>query len=71
MALTLMAAGCSSDDDESPPAAAPTEAPAPEPEPTPAPTPAPLVALTKFGEFPVGVMTLELGEEPGQQPLSV
>ncbi|MYE71801.1 MAG: hypothetical protein F4240_00815 [Acidimicrobiia bacterium] len=111
MALTLVAAGCSSDDDESPPAAAPTEAPAPEPEPTPAPTeapapepepttapepepepttapepeptpaptpdpapepePAPLVALTEFGEFPVGVMTLELGEEPGQQPLSV
>ncbi len=53
----------------------PTEAPAPTPEstpePTPAPTPEPPVALTEFGEFPVGVMTLELGEEPGEQPLSV
>ena len=29
------------------------------------------VALTEFGEYPVGVLTLELGEEPGQQPLSV
>ncbi len=46
-----------------------------EPEPTPVPTltppPEPPVALTEFGQFPVGVMTLELGEEPGQQPLSV
>ena len=105
MALTLVAAGCSSDDDESPPAAAPTEAPAPEPEqtpapteapapeptptpteapapepeptpaptpdPTPEPTPAPPVVLSEFGEYLVGVTTLELGEEPGQQPLSV
>ena len=30
-----------------------------------------MVAFTEFGEFSVGVMTLELGEEPGQQPLSV
>lgn len=43
----------------------------PTPEPTPAPTPEPPVALTEFGELPVGVMTLELGDEPGQQPLSV
>ena len=115
MALALVSAGCSSDDDDSAPAAAPTEVSAPEPEPTPVPTeapapdpepteepvsepepttapepeptpattpeptaaptpeptPAPPVALTEFGEFPVGVMTLELGEEPGQQPLSV
>ncbi len=51
----------------------PTEAPEPEstPEPTPAPTPEPPVALTEYGEFPVGVITLELGEEPGEQPLSV
>ena len=61
----------------------PTEAPVSEPEPTPAPTPEPTtpptpeptpvppVALTEFGEFPVGVMTLELGAEPGEQPLSV
>ena len=27
--------------------------------------------LTEFGKFPVGVTTLELGGEPGQQPLSV
>ena len=27
--------------------------------------------FTEFGKFPVGVTTLELGEEPGQQPLSV
>ena len=55
----------------------PTQAPTaePEPEPTQAPTPEPTavppVALTEFGEFAVGVTTLELGEEPGQQPLSV
>lgn len=52
-----------------------TAAPGPEPteapEPTPAATPEPPVALTELGEFPVGVTTLELGEEPGQQPLSV
>ena len=97
MVLALLATGCSSNDDDAPPAAAPTEvpteapaptpeptaapepepteAPAPTPEPTPAPTPAPTpepsVALTEFGEFPVGVVTLELGEEPGEQPLSV
>ncbi len=115
LALTLVAAGCSSNDDDSAPATVPTEAPAPEPEPTPAtteapapepdpteapasepeatraptpeptpaptqkptpaptpePTPEPLIALTEFGELPVGVMTLELGEEPGEQPLSV
>ena len=69
------------------PTAAPTEAPAPEPapeptpepEPTPAltpaptpePTPEPSVVFTEFGEYLVGVTTLELGEEPGQQPLSV
>ena len=29
------------------------------------------MVFTEFGEFPVGVTTLELGEEPGQQPLSV
>ncbi|MCQ3808943.1 MAG: dienelactone hydrolase family protein [Acidimicrobiia bacterium] len=121
LVLALMATGCSSNDDDAPPVAAPTEAPAeapaptpepteapepapteapepepieapaptteptaapeleptegPEPEPTPAPTPAPTpdppMALTELGQFPVGVMTLELGEEPGQQPLSV
>ena len=53
----------------------PTEAPAPTPEPTPAPTPAPTpeppVVFTEFGEFPVGVTTLDLGAEPGEQPLSV
>ena len=37
----------------------------------PEPTPEPPVALTEFGELPVGVMTLELGEESGEQPLSV
>ena len=107
LAVALLVAGCSSDDNDSPPVSAPTEAPASEPEPTPAPTeapaaepvpteapapepepaeaaepvptpaptpeptPAPMVALTEFGEFSVGVTTLELGEEPGQQPLSV
>lgn len=55
------------------PTPAPTAAPAPEPtpEPTPELTPEPLVALNEFGAFPVGVRTLELGEEPGEQPLSV
>ena len=55
------------------PEAEPTPAPTPEPTPapTPEPAPAPPVALTEFGEFLVGVRTLELGEEPGQQPLSV
>ena len=50
----------------------PTEAPTPDPtpEPTPAPTPEP-VALTEFGEYLVGVRTLEMGDEPGQQQLSV
>ncbi len=43
----------------------------PTPQPTPAPTPAPLLVFTEFGDLPVGVRTLELGEEPGQQPLSV
>ena len=107
LVLALWATGCSSNDDDAPPVAAPTEAPdpspepteaptpapeptaapepeptdapeptaAPEPEPTPAPTPAttpePPVALIEFGDLPVGVTTLELGEEPGQQPLSV
>ena len=112
LALALVAAGCSSNDDDSAPAAAPTEAPAPEPEPTPAPTerpaptpeptptsepaevlpepteapaptpeptpaptpaptPEPPVVFTEFGEFPVGVTTLDLGAEPGEQPLSV
>ena len=107
--LALLAAGCSSNDDDAAPvvaptaaptesepeptlapteapAPAPTEAPAPEPEPTPtppepmpAPTPAPTpdptpeppFVFTEFGKLPVGVTTLELGEEPGQQPLSV
>ena len=53
----------------------PTEAsvptPEPTPQPTPAPTPAPPLVFTEFGDLPVGVRTLELGEEPGQQPLSV
>ena len=63
----------------------PTEAPTPEPEPTeasvptpeptpqptPAPTPAPPLVFTEFGDLPVGVRTLELGEETGEQPLSV
>lgn len=63
----------------------PTEAPTPEPEPTeasvptpeptpqptPAPPPAPPLVFTEFGDLPVGVRTLELGEEPGEQPLSV
>ncbi len=109
LALALVAAGCSSSDDDSAPASAPAEAltseptpaaaetpapaeaPAPEPtpaateapEPTPAPTPAPPpdptseptpappLVLAEFGRFPVGVTTLELGAEPGQQPLSV
>ena len=53
------------------PAPTPDPTPAPTPAPTPEPTPAPPVALTEFGEFPVGVTTLELGEEPGEQPLSV
>lgn len=112
LALALLAAGCSSNDDDAAPAPAATEAlieapdvttepaatpePTPAPEPTaadepmaasapapkptpaptepPAPTPAPTeppLVLTEFGKFPVGVTTLELGEEPGQQPLSV
>ncbi len=53
----------------------PTEASVPTPEPTPlptpAPTPAPPLVFTEFGDLPVGVRTLELGEEPGEQPLSV
>ena len=49
----------------------PAEAPAPEPEPTSEPTAEPPLVLTEFGEFPVGVTTLELGGEPGQQPVSV
>ena len=51
----------------------PTTAPTPEPTPalTPEPTAEPPVALTEFGEYLVGVTTLELGDEPGQQPLSV
>lgn len=53
----------------------PTEASVPTPEPTPlptpAPTPAPPLVLTEFGDLPVGVRTLELGEETGEQPLSV
>ena len=53
----------------------PTEAsvstPEPTPPPTPAPTPAPPLVFTELGEYPVGVRTLELGGEPGQQPLSV
>ena len=51
--------------------AAPEPAPAPTLAPTPAPTPEPPFAFTEFGKFPVGVMTLELGEESGEQPLSV
>lgn len=53
------------------PTPAPTPEPTPTPAPSPAPTPEPPVVLTDFGEFPVGVTTLELGGEPGQQPLSV
>ncbi len=53
----------------------PTEASVPTPEPTPlptpAPTPAPPLVFTEFGDLPVGVRTLELGEETGEQPLSV
>ena len=45
--------------------------PEPTPQPTPVPTPAPLQIFTEFGDLPVGVRTLELAEEPGQQPLSV
>ncbi len=45
--------------------------PEPTPQPTPAPTPAPPQVFTESGDLPVGVRTLELAEEPGQQPLSV
>ena len=110
MVLALLATGCSSNDDDAPPAAVPTEASAPEPEPatapteapaptaaptevpvpeaeptpapsestpvptpepTPTPTPEPPIVFTEFGKFTVGVTALELGAEPGQQPLSV
>ena len=55
------------------PAPTPASTPAPieKPVPTPAPIPEPPLVLTEFGKFLVGVTTLELGEEPGQQPLSV
>ena len=53
------------------PTEAPVSTPEPTPQPTPAPTPAPPPAFTEFGEFPVGVRTLELAGEPSQQPLSV
>ena len=99
LVLAVLAAGCSSNDDDSQPTAPiveqPTEAPVPReaptpattpepepteasvptpeptPQPTPMPTPAPPLVFTEFGDLPVGVRTLELGEETGEQPLSV
>ncbi len=49
----------------------PEPTPQPTPAPTPAPTPSPPLVFTEFGDLPVGVRTLELGEETGEQPLSV